>query len=72
MFSILEKVFKTFEEFKIKDQISSASQAKKLMCGAMQQPNLVASKFKCIRRLDTDSLKALLTKVFFFFLNFFY
>ncbi|XP_068755853.1 uncharacterized protein [Montipora capricornis] len=29
----------------------------------MQQPNLVASKFKCIRGLDTDSLKALLAKV---------
>lgn len=63
VFSILEKVFKTFEEFKIKDQTSSVSQAKKLMCGAMQQPNLVASKFKCIRGLDTDSLKALLAKV---------
>ena len=56
-------MFKTYEEFKIKDQTSSVNQAKKLLTGAIQQPNLVASKFKCIRGLDTDHLKALLQKL---------
>lgn len=63
VFFILEKVFKAFEEFKIKDQTSSVSQAKKLMSGAIQQPNLVASKFKCIRGLHTDHLKPLLQQL---------
>ena len=62
-FSVLLNVFKAFEEFKIKDQTSSVSQAKKLLSGAIQQPNLVASKFKCIRGLETDQVKGLLQKL---------
>lgn len=62
-FSVLERVFKAYEEFKIKDQTSSVNQAKKLLTGAIQQPNLVASKFKCIRGIDIDHLKALLQKL---------
>ncbi|PFX18003.1 hypothetical protein AWC38_SpisGene17665 [Stylophora pistillata] len=48
-FSALEQVFLVYEKFEIKDQTSSVSQAKKLLCGAVQQPNIVASMFKCLR-----------------------
>ena len=62
-FKILEEVFHAFEHFGIKDQTSSVSQARKLLSGAIQQPNLVASKFKCIRGLDTRQLSGLLRKL---------
>ena len=64
-FQILEDVFHAFELFKIKDQTltSSVSQARKLLSGAIQQPNLVASKFKCIRGLETRHLSGLLRKI---------
>ncbi|PFX28851.1 hypothetical protein AWC38_SpisGene6459 [Stylophora pistillata] len=50
----LEQVFLAYEKFEIKDQTSSISQAKKLLPGAVQQPNIVASKFKCLKGLDTE------------------
>ncbi|XP_015761745.1 PREDICTED: uncharacterized protein LOC107340856 [Acropora digitifera] len=62
-FQILEDVFHAFDLFKIKDQTSSVSQARKLLSGAIQQPNLVASKFKCIRGLETRHLSGLLRKI---------
>ena len=62
-FQISEDVFHAFELFKIKDQTSSVSQARKLLSGAIQQPNLGASKFKCIRGLDTRHLSGLLRKI---------
>lgn len=53
-------MFLAYEKFEIKDQTSSVSQAKKLLSGAVQQPNIVASKFKCLRGLDTEQLAELL------------
>ena len=39
------------------------SQARKLLSGAIKQSNLVASKFKCIRGLDTRQFSGLVRKI---------
>ncbi|KAK3734359.1 hypothetical protein QZH41_016660, partial [Actinostola sp. cb2023] len=62
-FEALLKVFEAFERLGLKEQSMSAKQTKRIVAGACQKQNLVASKFKCLRNLPTDDTTRFLTEI---------